>query len=99
MCADFAPFFQNVNIFGGEFRFCAARVVRFDEIRQVQCTGKSGRTGANDEDVGFELFALNGHSAILPIRKSISRQYPAYLAFCSSSVSAGMISNMSPTTP
>ena len=67
--ADFAAFFQDVDIFGGErgrfFRF----VVLFDQIREVQGAGEAAGTGADDEDIGIELFALDaggvGHGAIL----------------------------------
>ena len=32
-----------------------------DEIGEMQSAGETGRAGADDQDVGFELFALDGH--------------------------------------
>ena len=70
MRADFARFFEDVDIFrgkrGGFFRF---RVL-FDQIGEMQRAGKAAGAGADDEDIGFEGFALDGigicHGVILP---------------------------------
>ena len=62
--ADFAAFFQHVDIFRGEFRLRAAGIVLLDEIRQVQGAGEAGRPCAHDEYIGFQLFALNGHESL-----------------------------------
>ncbi len=60
--ADFAAFFEDVDIFSGEFGLGAAGVVGFDEIGEMQRAGKAGGAGSDDEDVGFELFALTAIS-------------------------------------
>jgi hypothetical protein len=60
--ADFAAFFEDVDIFGGELRLGAGVVVLLDEIGEMQGTGEAGGACADDQDVGFELFALDGHS-------------------------------------
>jgi hypothetical protein len=59
--ADFAALFEDVNIFGGEFRLGATGVVSFDEISEIKSAGKTGRAGSDDKDIGFKLFALDGH--------------------------------------
>ena len=33
----------------------------FDEVGEMQGAGKAGGACADDQDVGFELFALDGH--------------------------------------
>ena len=57
--ADFAAFFEDVDIFGGELRLGARVVVFFDEIGEMQGAGEAGGACADDQDVGFELFALD----------------------------------------
>ena len=59
--ADFAAFFQDVDILGGKLGLCAGFVVLLNEIREVQRAGKPGGSGADDQDIGFELFALRDH--------------------------------------
>ena len=71
--ANFATFFENVNIFGGKLGLCPASVVLLDEIREIKCAAQPGRTGADDEDVRFELFALDGHGDSLPNRCLVKR--------------------------
>ena len=65
MGADFAAFFEDVDIFGGEFRLGAGFVVFLDEISEMERAGQPCGAGADDEHVGFELFALNGHGVRL----------------------------------
>jgi len=65
MRADFAAFFEDVDIFGGELGLGAGVVVFFDEIGEMQCAGETGGACADDQDVCFELFALDGHGHIL----------------------------------
>jgi hypothetical protein len=36
--------------------------VFFDEIGEVQGAGEAARTGADDQDISFELFALDAES-------------------------------------
>ena len=62
--ADFAAFFEDVDILGGEWGLGAGLVVFFDEIGEMQGAGKAGGPCPDDEDVGFELFALDGHGLI-----------------------------------
>ena len=59
--ANLAALFEDVDILGGEFRLRAAFVVLLNQIGEMEGAGEPGRSGADDEDVGFELFALNGH--------------------------------------
>ena len=61
MSADFAAFFEDVDIFGGEWGLGAGVVVFLDEIGEMQGAGEACGACADDEDVGFELFALDGH--------------------------------------
>ncbi len=61
MRADFAAFFEDVNIFGGERRLGAGVVVLLDQIGEMQGARETGRACADDQDIGFELFALDGH--------------------------------------
>ncbi len=61
MRADFAAFFEDVNVFGGELGLGAGGVVLLDEIRQMQCAREACGPRADDKDIGFELFALIGH--------------------------------------
>ncbi len=61
MGADFAAFFEDVDIFGGERGLGAGVVVLLDEIGEMQGAREPGRACADDKDVGFELFALDGH--------------------------------------
>ena len=65
MGADFAAFFKDVNIFGGELGVGVRGVVLLDEVGEVEGAGQACGSGADDEDVGFELFTLNGHGMIL----------------------------------
>ena len=69
MCADFATFFEDVDIFGGEFGLGAGVVVFLDEIGEMQSAGEAGRSCADDQDVGFELFALYGHGFTFIVAK------------------------------
>src|SRR6266568_546298 len=96
MRADFAPFFEDVDIFSGKRRFSAGFVVFLDEVGQVQRAGKARRPRPDDENIGFELLALYAHRAILAKRPECYRLYEL-LAFSSCSVRAGMISKISPT--
>ena len=57
--ADFAAFFEDVDIFGGERGLGAGVVVLLDEIGEMQGAGEAGGACADDQDVGFELFALD----------------------------------------
>jgi hypothetical protein len=50
----------------------------------MECAAQTGGASADNQHIRFELFALDGH---------------IHFAFCNSSVRAGMISKMSPTTP
>ncbi len=59
--ANFAALLQNVNTFRRKLRLRTALVVLLDEIREVQRARKPRRSRADDEDVRFELFTLNGH--------------------------------------
>lgn len=61
MSADFAAFFEDVYIFRGERRLGAGVVVFLDEIGKMQGARETGRACADDQDVGFELFALDVH--------------------------------------
>ena len=61
MGADFSSLFEDVDIFGGELRIRVGGVVFLDEVGEVERAGQACGSGADDEDVGFELFALNGH--------------------------------------
>ena len=63
--ADFAAFFEDVDIFRGKFGLAAGFVVFLDEVGEVEGAGEAGRSCADDQDVGFELFALDGHELCL----------------------------------
>jgi hypothetical protein len=67
--ADFAAFFEDVDIFGGEWGLGAGVVVFLDEIGEMQGARKTGGACADDEDVAIELFALDGHARILADRR------------------------------
>src|SRR2546422_35155 len=85
MRADFAAFFEDVDIFSGKRRFSAGCIVLLEEVGQVKRAGKTGRPGPDDQHVGFELFALYAHRAILAKRTECYRLYEL-LAFSSCSV-------------
>ena len=59
--ANFAAFFQHVNILRRQFGLGAGRGVRFDEIGKVQRTGESRRPRTDDQHIRFELLALHAH--------------------------------------
>jgi len=59
--ADFAAFFEDVDIFGGELGFGAGVVVFLDEIGEMQGAGEASGACADNQDIGFELFALDCH--------------------------------------
>ena len=61
MSADFAAFFEDVDIFGGERRLGTGVVVLFDEIGEMEGAGETGGACADDQDIGFELFAFDSH--------------------------------------
>ncbi len=63
--ADFTAFFEDVDVFRGELGLRAGGVVLFDEIGKVERAGEAGRASADDEDIGFQLFAYDGHGLIL----------------------------------
>src|SRR5229473_7317126 len=65
MRANFAAFFEDVDIFSGKRRLSAGCIVLLEEVAQMERAGKTGRPGSNDQHVGFELFALDSHAAIL----------------------------------
>ena len=67
MGADFAAFFEDVDVFGGEFGLGTGFVMFFDEVGKVQSAREAGGPCADDEDIGFELFALYGHEVAQPI--------------------------------
>ncbi len=67
MSADFATFFEDVDIFGGEFGLRAGVVVLLDEIGEVERAGETCGASADDENVGFELFALGRRHGLIPI--------------------------------
>ena len=60
--ANFAAFFEDVDIFSGELGLGAAGVVLLDEIGEMQRAAQSGGPCADDQYIGFELFALDGSS-------------------------------------
>ena len=64
MRPDIAALFQDVNVFGGEFGFDTRLVVVFDEAGEVKGAAQSGWACADDEHIGFELFAFDGHSCL-----------------------------------
>ena len=98
MRPNFAAFFQHVNIFGGKLGLRARFVVFLDEIGQMQRASQPRRPRANNQYIRFQLFSLYGHGRY-STKQAFGESRRAYFAFCSSSVSAGMISKMSPTTP
>ena len=61
MGADFSSLFEDVDIFGGEFRLRTRFVVLLDEVGEVQRAGQPCGSGADDQHIGFELFTLDGH--------------------------------------
>jgi hypothetical protein len=64
MRSDFAALFENVDIFGGELGLGAGVVVFLNEIGEMQGAGEAGGACADDQDVGFELFALGSHRSL-----------------------------------
>ena len=72
MGADFAAFFEDVDVFGGKFGLGAGFVVFLDEVGEMESAGETGGACADDQDVGFELFALDGHSSEV-IAKTLGR--------------------------
>ena len=64
--ADFAAFFEHINIFSRERGLGAAGIVLLDEIGEMQRAAQSGRPCANDQYIRFELFSLDAHEFILP---------------------------------
>ena len=69
MSADFAAFFEDVDIFGGERWLGAGVVVFLDEIGEMQGARETGGSCADNQDVGFELFALDGQRACAILTK------------------------------
>ncbi len=61
MRPDFAALFKHINIFSGKLGLGAARVVLFNEIREMQRAGEACRARAHNQYIRFELFALYGH--------------------------------------
>ena len=61
MGADFSSLFEDVDIFGGKLGVGVRGVVFLDEVGEMEGAGQPCGSGADDENVGFELFALNGH--------------------------------------
>jgi hypothetical protein len=45
---DFAAFFQDVDVFRGEFGLPAGVVVFLDEVGEMQSAGEASRAGADD---------------------------------------------------
>ena len=67
--AEFAGFFEHVNIFGGERGSFARGGVLFDQIREMQRAGEAGGACADDQNIGFELFAFDWHALSYPNRR------------------------------
>ena len=61
MSADFSAFFKNVNIFRGKLRLRAGFVVLLNEVSEMQRAGQPCGSSADNQNIGFELFTLNGH--------------------------------------
>lgn len=64
MRADFAGLFNNVDIIGGECRPFLLPLMALDHVREMQSTGQPRRANADDENIRFELFALDGHKEL-----------------------------------
>ena len=62
MRADFAAFFEDVDVFRGKFGLRASGVVLLDEIREMQRAGETGGASTDDQHIPLELFALDGHN-------------------------------------
>ena len=63
--AEFASFLEHVDIFGGERGSLARGGVLLNQVGEVQRAGEASGACADDEDVGFELFAFDWHAFIL----------------------------------
>jgi hypothetical protein len=61
MSADFSSLFEDVDIFGGELGVRVGGVVFLDEVGEVESAGQACGSGADDQNVGFELFTLDSH--------------------------------------
>ncbi len=61
MRADFAAFFEDVNIFGGKRGSFIRGGVFFEKIGEMQGAGQAGGACAHDQYICFELFAFDGH--------------------------------------
>ena len=68
MRADFAGLFEDVDIFGGKRGSFARGGVFLNQVGEMQRAGEAAGAGADDEDVGFELFAFDWHALSYPNR-------------------------------
>ena len=69
MRADFAGLFEDVDIFGGERgSLCSRCVVLLNQVGEMQRAGEARGACADDQDVGFELFAFDWHALSYPNR-------------------------------
>jgi hypothetical protein len=57
--ADLAGFFEDVDVFFAERRVGMLGVVLVDELRQAKRASHSRRASADDDNVGFHLWAVD----------------------------------------
>src|SRR5262249_40470782 len=65
VCAESAAFSKNIDIFSGKLRLRSGSVVFFYEIGEMQCAEKPRGPRPDNQNLRFELFALNRHAVIL----------------------------------
>ena len=65
MRSNFAPLFEDVNIFGGKFGLRAGCIVLSDQARKMQRTGEASRPSADNQDIGVQSLSFHGHTFIL----------------------------------
>ena len=65
MRADFAGFFENIDILRRKRRRFVRLRVPFDQIREMQRARKARGSGTDDQHIRFQALALDWHFVIL----------------------------------
>ncbi len=68
MRSELAGFLEDINIFCGKRGSLARGGVLLNQVGEVQRACEASWACADDEDVGFELFAFDWHALSYPNR-------------------------------
>src|ERR1700676_1258257 len=74
MRSNLARLLKDIDIFRRECRRFFRGSVRLDQVGEVERTSQASRARADDQHVGFELFAFDGHGVILSEQKMENRK-------------------------